>query len=1032
MIGYDRPLQGYKGGSDSPRQPVEAPDSLVSVAQARIVDLLGEGEIFGLVNGAASIYLDETPLTAYPGTAWEMRNGTVDQAYLPGFPAVESETQIGVTLQAATPWIRAITDLNVSALRINFSVPRLVSQNPNNGDTNGYSVQFAIDVAEGQGAFQEVLRSAFSGKTTGGYQRSVRVDLPGAPAGGWRVRVRRLTPNATSAAIADAVNIQSITEVVDAKFRYPNSAVIGLSFDAQTFGGSIPKRGYHVRGRILRVPSNYDPASRTYSGVWDGTFKPEYSNNPAWIYMDLLLHERFGLGDRVNINQIDKWGLYQIAQYCDGLVDDGRGGQEPRFTCNLYLQTRADALKVLQDVAAIFRGITYWGAGQAMVTADMPSDPVYTYTNANVLGGKFSYKGSKRSTRYSVVLVSWNDPTDMYRAKVEYVQDEALIARLGVRQIDLTAIGCTSQGQAQRAGRWALLTNQYETETVNFSVGLEGIRARPGQIVRVADNARAGKRIGGRLRSATTTELALDMPVISGPPVMAGSTLVNAGSTLVNAGNGGNLSGVDPGDEITVILPSGEPETRTVVSVTFDNVVTVTPAFSEAPLAQSVWAHESPTLVTQRFRIISISESGPLEYQINATKHEEGKFDGVDSGTIISQKPITSIPSSVQQAPDNLQMSTDYMVDQYAAVSTLTITWDAAPNAVRYDVEWKRGESDWVYAGRVPTTEVDVVGVYAGEYMVRVRAMNSLNILSGWTTIGPTYLQGKVGLPPAPVGVTTTSEIFAIRVNWGVPVGAEDTAYAQLQMSATSGGAAPIELGQFAYPTNTYLHTGMAAAVVRFFRVRLIDKSGNIGPWSAWVYGISSADAGELLDYLTGEITETQLGSGLLTKIESGGEAGAMIEELATTVNDIEQGLSAQYSIKLGVNQDGQYYAAGMGIGIENTPDGMQSQVLFLADRFAVLNQINGQAVSPFIIQNGQTIISNAVIGDATISWLKIGDDVQSTNYVAGVSGWRLSKAGGIEFNGTVAGQGRMTINNQLLSVYDSNGVLRVRVGIWP
>ncbi len=1016
--------QGSKGGGEKPHTPVESPDSLVSLAHARLVDLISEGEIYGLVNGAASIGLDETPSTSFSSFAYEARNGTQDQSYLAGFPAVENEISIGVGLRADTPYTRAFTDLNLSAVRITFSVPRLLQQNASNGDTTGYSVAYAIDVAEGAGAFVQVKQSAFTGKTSSGYERSERVDLPGNPAGGWTVRVRRLTANSVSATIADTTNIKSVTEIIDAKFRYPNSAVVGLSFNAEAFGNAIPKRSYHMRGRIIRVPSNYSPTSRTYSGIWDGTFQLAYSNNPAWIYYDLLLNPRFGLGDRVDATQVDKWNLYQIGQYCDQFITDGKGGLEPRFTCNLYLQRRADALKVLQDLAAVFRGITYWGAGQALVSADMPSDPVYTYTSANVLGGKFNYKGSKRSTRYSVALASWNDLSDQCRAKTEYVQDDALVARLGVRTIELANLGCTSQGQAQRAGRMALLTNQLETETCTFAVGLDGIRARPGQVVRVADNARAGKRIGGRIRSASRTTVVLDAMVTAGQvPVFAGATIFFAGATTWFAGSGYPAGVITIGDQITVILPNGTSQTRTVTGVVVDQQkVFVAPAFSAAPVPQSIWARDAVELATQLFRVVSISETGPLQYSITALKHVPAKYEGADSGTIISQRPITSIPTSAQAAPTGVTAESNWKVAQYQAVTTLTISWVPALNASRYDVEWRRGDADWVYAGRVATTEVDVVGIYAGDYQVRVKAISSLGVMSLWAYSATLAIAGKTGSPPAVVGLATTSEIFAIRVTWGVPTGAEDTAYTELQMADNNSGGNTIVLGRQAYPTLQYLHTGMAAGVVKFFRARLIDKTGNSGPWSAWTYGVSNANADELLDYLTGQITDTQLGADLLDKVDTG--AGAAIE-----VTELTDDLAVMYSVKLGIDVNGKYYGAGMGIGIENTPSGMQSQVLFVADRFAILNQIGGVTTSPFIVTGGQTIINNAIIGAATIGFAKIADDLQSLNYVQGVSGWRIRKNGDFELNGSVAGQGRTLINNMGVKVYDGAGTLRVQFG---
>ncbi|AVX13788.1 phage tail protein [Stutzerimonas stutzeri] len=1183
-------IKGAKGGSDKPRTPKESPDSLVSIAYARLIDLISEGEIYGLVNGAASIYLDETPAStsggsSFSGFSWEQRTGSQDQPYLAGFPQVENEISIGVELQASAPWIRSITNTDLSAVRINFAVPRLVKQNASNGDTTGYRVEYAIDVAVGMAAYQEVLKGAFDGKTSGGYERSVRIDLP-AGSGGWRVRVRRLTPNSTSSTIADTVNIKSFTEIIDAKFRYPNSAIVGVSFDAETFGGSVPLRGYHARGRIIRVPSNYDPETRTYTGIWDGTFQLAYSNNPAWIYYDLLLHPRYGLGDRIDASQVDKWGLYQIAQYCDQMVNDGMGGQEPRFVCNLYLQKRADAYKALQDIAAVFRGITYWGAGQAIVSADMPADPVYTYTNANVKNGKFSYKGSKRSTRYSAVLVGWNDPSDMYRSKVEYVQDDDAIERFGVQTTEITALGCTSQGQAQRAGRWALLTNLLETETVTFSVGLDGIRARPGQIIRVADNARAGRRIGGRLSAATATVVTVD-----------------------------KVEGVQSGDELTCILPSGVAQTRSIVAVD-GHQLTVAPAFDAAPVAQSVWAWESTSLAAQRYRIVSIAESGPLEYAITASKYVEGKHAAVDSGAIISQRPITAIPSSVQAAPTNIRAISDWMIEQTMAVTTMTILWDAAPGATRYDVEWKRGDGAWVYAGRVGGTEIDVVGIYAGTYQIRVRALNSLDVTSPWGYSEAIDLAGKAGTPPAVAFLNAVPEVFGIRLEWGFPAGAEDTLRTEIQYGSTQSEQDALHLGDYAYPANTHTMTGLAAGVTFWFRARLIDRTGNIGPWSDWVMGQSSADATAILEYIAGQISETELEQNLLDRIDlidgdgpgsvndrireltdaleyspnnaylagdsvregqrlyqakidvpanpdgsnappneaywldigqvvqsanglalqveqntaslelldgkvtaaasslevlqaayrdddgegdlaaalNGWDSSARIteesrtrasensamaeritqlqaqvtDEIGASIKEIERviadefsavaettqqlqaavgenssaiqttqqtvaslsgDLSAMYSVKLQLTQDGNYYAAGMGIGIENTPEGMQSQVLFQADRFAVINTANGVITTPFVIQDGQVFINSAVIGDASITMAKIADSLQSTNYVAGQQGWKLDKAGTFEINGSVAGQGRMQMTHRALKFWDGNNVLRVQAG---
>ena len=1199
-------LQGYKGGSQTPKTATEAPDSLVSTQQARIVDLISEGEIYGLVDGVNSIFLDEAPGSMYPSLAWDYRRGTQDQSYLQGFPNVESETTVNVVLSFDTPHIRAIANTSVSAVRINFALGRFATQDAATGDTNGARVEFSVDVASGFEDFVNVYNSAFDGKTASGYTRSVRVDLPRpVPVNGWRLRVRRTTPDSISGNVSDVVNIASVTELIDYKFRYPNSAVMGVSFDAEVFGGAIPKRSYHIKGRIVSVPANYDPDTRTYTGIWNGDFKPAWTNNPAWVYYDLLLNPRFGLGDRLDATQVDKWGLYEIARYCDELVDDGKGGKEPRFTCNLYLQKQAAALKVMQDLAAVFRGITYWGLGQAMVSADLPKDPVYTYTNGNVRGGRFNRKGAKKSTIYTAILSAWNDPNDFYRTKYEYVQDDALVAKFGIRSTTLANIGCCSQGQAHRAAKWALLSNQYDTNTITFGVGLEGIRAIPGQIVRIADQHRQGRRVGGRVRvGSTTTSILLDQ--------LPGSA-------------------VAPGDELTVNLPSGESETRPVASVDPQTgaVVPATP-FSDVPVKGGVWAYETLELKTELYRIMAISEGeNPLDYNITALTYTEGKHSAVDFGTLISRRPTVSVPLGVVPAPENVQMSTTYKLSQGQAVSTLQISWDKVDVAVKYDVEWQRNSGGWIYAGRVSTTDVDVLGIYAGDYRVRVRAMNATNLLSPWTEIGPQPLQGKTGSPPLPVNVRTTSEIFAIRVDWGFPAGAEDTSYSEIRIADSNLGANETSLGMFAYPTTTYTHSGMAAAVTKFFSIRLVDKSGNIGPWSDRVRGLSSDDASDILDYIAGQITETELGQDLLAKIElipdlqnqidaldglqaykpgetyvkgelvvadgriyqadkavpantpppntnfwtdvgslletangfaaqiatnttsitelngivvaqasstetlraayrdDNGEGDladaldgvrsaanianeafvrateneatarvveridaavannsaqvvslrevvvtnqsstataiqqvnasvadvsstvadvsgktnqntsaiqqntAAIQQTATAYADTSGKLSTMWSVKMQVNQSGQYVAAGVGLGIENTGAGLQSQFLVSADRFAIVNTLAGGAITvPFAVQNGQVFLRSAVIEDGSIANAKIGNIIQSNDFVENTSGWQLDKAGNLKFNGAGVGY-RLRLSNQGFYLTDTTtGVVVVELGV--
>ncbi|WP_236188114.1 host specificity protein J [Pseudomonas paraglycinae] len=863
-------LAGSKGGAAKPRPSVEAPDSLQSTAYARILDLVSEGEIVGLKSHTQSVFLDETPLANddgslnFNGVTLDVRTGSQDQAHIPGFPAVENETAAAVELRSDQPWTKAFTNLQLSAVRIRLAVSRLAQTNTGNGDTNGYTVKYAIDLSTDGGAFVEVLASAFSGKTTTKYERSHRIDLPVAKSG-WTVRVRRLTPNSTSGAIADTTSVESSTEVIDAKLRYPGSAIIGLQFDASQFQ-SIPSRSFELLGRIIRVPSNYDPQNRVYSGVWDGTFKSAWTDNPAWIYYDLLLHPRYGLGHLLNAGQVDKWELYRIGQYCDQPVPNGKGGTEPRFTCNLYLSARSDALKVLQDLATTFRGMSYWGAGSVMAVADMPEDPVYTYSNGNVIDGKFIYGGSAKKTRFSVALVSWNDPSDFYRQKVEYVDDPDGIARYGVQQTEISATGCTSQAQAQRIGKWALLTNRLETESVTFAVGLDGTLARPGQIIRVADNDRAGRRIGGRLRDATLDMLTLDAQVTA-----------------------------TVGDTITLVMPTGKAVSRSIKSVDISGDVQrvrLAQPLIERPPAQSMWAIDSPNLATQQFRVMSIAEDftdNEIKYSISAVKHVPSKFGAIDNGSRIERPPITVIPPGVQAPPGSVTVSNNHFIDQGSAVGVMTIEWTRPANAIAYEVHWRKNDSEWVFAGRTGGTSMELRGIYAGRYVAKVRAINALDIGSVFATSVETQLSGKTTPPPSVTTLKAESLLFSIGLKWEFPVGAEDTQRTEIWYGPTPNLETATKLADLAYPQSDYTMQSLLAGATFFFWARLVDRTGNIGPWypvGDGVLGQASSEAGPILEMLAGKVSQTELGKDLLTEIEK-------IPGLQNQIDSLEEGYDA-------------------------------------------------------------------------------------------------------------------------------------------
>lgn len=718
-------LRGAGGGGGSPRTPIESPDSLRSIAYARILDLISEGEIYGLsdqANPLSCVFLNETAVANDDGSLnfkniqIDTRVGTQTQDYIKGFPSVESEVAVGVQLRQDTPWTHAISDLNLSAINVRLSVPNMTKTNTTNGDITGSSVSYQIELSVDGGPFNPKLVSAFTGKTTTKYERGHRIDLPPATTG-WAVRVRRTTPDSESSALVNATYVEAYTDIIDAKLRYPMCALASVVVDAEQFS-NIPRRAYRMKGRILRVPSNYDPDTRTYTGAWDGTFQSRYSNNPAWVFYDMAINTRYGLGRYVTPDLIDKWNLYRIAQYCDGMVDDGFGGEEPRFTCNLYFQQQADALKVMQDLSTVFRGIMYAAGGAITAVGDMPEDSVYTYTQANVIDGKFTYSGSARKVRHTMALVSWNDMNDFGRAKVAYVPDDEGIARYGIQETQVIAIGCTSPGQAYRLGKYLLATERLETQSIVFGVGLEGTIAAPGKIIDVADPLRAGRRFGGRMTDATINSVTVDeLPV------------------------------VEVGDTITAMLPSGVSQKRTVLSVV-GNKINVTINFTEVPVVESSWIVESSELVAQKFRVLGVSENDDGSgYTINAIQHVEGKYAFVEDGIIIDSPPISTLPGSTVPSPQNLTCVQREIRDQNTVSKAATLNWDPVVIATSYNVQWRQGEGSWVDLGNNASTNREIHSILPGPFEVQVVAINALGIRSLPTFGGP-YDIGPVTQPP--------------------------------------------------------------------------------------------------------------------------------------------------------------------------------------------------------------------------------------------------------------------------------------------
>ncbi|EQA7817206.1 MULTISPECIES: host specificity protein J [Enterobacter] len=1171
-------IKGRKGGSSSSRTPTEQPDDLQSVAKAKILVALGEGEFAGQLT-AKDIYLDGTALENadgsqnFSGVTWEFRAGTQAQKYIQGIPGTENEINVGTEVSSATAWTRTFTNTQLSAVRLRLKWPSLFKQE-DDGDLVGYSVNYAIDLQTDGGTWQTVLNTSVTGKTTSGYERSHRIDLPQAGST-WTIRLRKITADANSAKIGDSMMLQSFTEVIDAKLRYPNTALLYIEFDSSQFNGSIPQISCEPRGRVIRVPDTYDPDTRTYSGTWTGTFKWAWTDNPAWIFYDLVVSDRFGLGERLTTANIDKWTLYQVAQYCDQMVPDGKGGSgtEPRYTCNVYIQERNDAYTVLRDFAAIFRGMTYWGDDQIVALADMPRDVDFTYTHANVIDGRFTYSSSTIKNRYTNALVSWSDPDNAYSDAMEPVFEQALVARYGFNQLEITAIGCTRQSEANRKGRWGILTNNKD-RVVTFNVGEDGNIPQPGYVIAVADRNLSGRDLGGRISAVNGRVLTLDRA----PDASAA-------------------------DRMIVNLPSGVSQSRTIQSIT-GNKVTVTTAYSETPVAEAVWVIESDELYAQQYRVITVTDNNDGTFTIVGANHDPDKFDRIDTGAIIDQRPVSVIPPGNQSAPANIVISSFSVVQQNISIETMRVSWDQAQNAIAYEAQWRRNDGNWVNVPRSSTTSFDVPGIYAGRYLVRVRAINAAEISSGWGYSEEKTLTGKVGNPPKPVGfIASENVVFGIELNWGFPANTDDTLKTEIQYSLTGTEDDAMLLADVPYPQRKYQQMGLKAGQFFWYRAQLVDRSGNESGYTEWVRGQASIDVSDITDVILEEIKDSDTFKDLIENaVDSNekiagmaddikqandelelqakeiaknaqdiGEVQTSVNELSSTVGDVSSSLSeleqtvatadtalgqridnisvsmdgmtggvknsaiaiiqanlaqvatrkrlsatvagnsaqldridevivnyreatarsllslktdvngnkasinslnqtfsdyqqamatqvnsitatvnghtsaittnaqaianvngdlsAMYNIKVGVSSNGQYYAAGMGIGVENTPSGMQSQVIFLADRFAVTTAAGNSVALPFVIQNGQTFIRTSFIQDGTIENAKIGNYIQSNNYVAGSVGWRLDKAGTFENYGSTAGEGAMKQTNQTISVRDSNNVLRVQIG---
>ncbi|MEK8410123.1 host specificity protein J [Escherichia coli] len=966
-------------GSSKGHTPREAKDNLKSTQLLSVIDAISEGPVEGPVDGLKSVLLNSTPVldsegnTNISGVTVVFRAGEQEQTPPEGFESSGSETVLGTEVKYDTPITRTITSANIDRLRFTFGVQALV-ETTSKGDRNPSEVRLLVQIQRNGGWVTE-KDITIKGKTTSQYLASVVVgNLPPRP---FNIRMRRMTPDSTTDQLQNKTLWSSYTEIIDVKQCYPNTALVGVQVDSEQFGSQQVSRNYHLRGRILQVPSNYNPQTRQYSGIWDGTFKPAYSNNMAWCLWDMLTHPRYGMGKRLGAADVDKWALYVIGQYCDQSVPDGFGGTEPRITCNAYLTTQRKAWDVLSDFCSAMRCMPVWNGQTLTFVQDRPSDKVWTYNRSNVVmpddGAPFRYSFSALKDRHNAVEVNWIDPNNGWETATELVEDTQAIARYGRNVTKMDAFGCTSRGQAHRAGLWLIKTELLETQTVDFSVGAEGLRHVPGDVIEICDDDYAGISIGGRVLAVNsqTRTLTLDREI----------TLPSSGTTLISLVDG-----------------SGNPVSVEVQSVT-DGVKVKVSRVPDGVAEYSVWGLKLPTLRQRLFRCVSIRENDDGTYAITAVQHVPEKeaivdngahFDGDQSGTVNGVTPpaVQHLTAEVTADSGEYQVlarwDTPKVVKGVSFLLRLTVTADD-------------GSERLVSTARTTETTYRFTQLALGRYMLTVRAVNA------WGQQGdPTSVSFRIAAPAAPSRIELTPGYFQITATPHLAV-YDPTVQFEFWFSETR--IADIRQVE---TTARYLGTALywIAASINikpghdyYFYVRSVNTVGK----SAFVeaVGRASDDAEGYLDFFKGEIGKTHLAQELWTQIDNGQLAPDLAEirtsitnvsnEITQTVNkklenqsaaiqqiqkvqvDTNNNLNSMWTVKLQQMKDGRLYIAGIGAGIENTPAGMQSQVLLAADRIAMINPANGNTKPMFVGQGDQIFMNDVFLKRLTAPTITSG-----------------------------------------------------------
>lgn len=951
-----------KGGGKG-HTPREAKDDLKSTQQLSVIDALSEGPIVGPVNGLQSVLINNTPVVDADGNSnihgvtVVYQVGETPQSPLEGFEASGAETVLGVEVKHDNPVTRTVVSENIDRLRFTFGV-QMLQETTDKGDRNPSSVNLLIQFQR-SGIWNTEFDITINGKITTQYLASVVADnLPPRP---FSVRMVRVTPDSTTDRLQNKTLWSSYTEIIDIRQGYPGTAVAGLLVDAEQFGSQQVTRNYHLRGRIFQVPSNYDPDTRTYTGLWDGTLKPAYTNNPAWCTMDILTHPRYGLGRRIGVADVDKWALYAIAQYCDQQVPDGFGGTEPRMTLNAYMTSQRKAYDVLADFCSVMRCMPVWNGSRMTFVQDRPSDSAWTYTNSNVVGGRFKYSFSALKDRHNAIEVRYTDPLNGWQTSMELVEDHASQIRYGRNLLKMDAFGCTSRGQAHRTGLWVMMTELLETQTVDFSVGAEGLRHTPGDIIEVCDNDYAGASIGGRITDLdiSTRTLTLDREI----------TLPESGAATLN-----------------IVGPDGTPFSTEIQSQPAPDRV-VLKVMPETVQPYSIWGLKLPSLKRRLFRCVRIKEDDDGTYAITAVQHVPEKESIVDNGAHFDPLPGTTngiIPPAVQ----HLVVDTDNDSILYQAKAK----WDTprVVKGVRFVVRLTTGSGKEGDPVRLVTTATTSETEYAlhelplGDYTLTVRAIN------GFGQQGePASVAFSIQAPEAPSTIEMTPGYFQITVT---PYQAIYDASVQYEFwySATQlATAADIQSkAQYLGTGSFWIKDNIRPGHDAWFYVRSVNRVGKSA--FAEASGQCSDDAEGYLAFFDGKIQQTQLAKELLDKMDNTalkqdiadiskivsetkneieqtvnktlGDQSATISQIQKVQTDTDNNLNALYMLKVQKTKDGVPYVAGIGAGIEDVAGQTLSQILLAANRTAIIDPSDGNTVPMLVAQGGQIFLNEALV----------------------------------------------------------------------